>query len=165
MNRIASHVSTSVEKTAESAIAPSQGGRSRVSTVGSTAFGSVIPGTATRPIMPSSTGTNAKSTSTAALSATPTRTARSVAPPHDFWINPGEMMNAGPVSASSVQPDPGPAEYMKLPNQGGADGPVTAWRPPAAFSAAGSATANPAIITISCSVLTHADPSSPPAVK
>ena len=44
MKRIASQVSTSVENTAASAIAPSQGGSSRVSTVGSTAFGSVMSG-------------------------------------------------------------------------------------------------------------------------
>src|SRR5258706_4524437 len=126
MNRIASHVSTSVEKTADSAIAPSQGGRRRVSTVGSTAFGSAIPGTATRAIIPSSTGTNAKPSSTAAFTATPVRTARSVPPPHDFWINPGEMMNAGPVNASSVRPDPRPVDIVKQPDQDVDEGPVTA---------------------------------------
>ena len=60
MKRIASQVSTSVENTAASAIAPSHGGSACVSTVGSTAFGSVMSGIATLAIIPNRTGTKAK---------------------------------------------------------------------------------------------------------
>ena len=80
-------------------------------------------------------------------------------------MRPGEMTNAGPVNASSVQPDPGPDEYVMSVNVAASDDDVKAARPPAPATANGTATVNPTSMTISCSVFTHAVPSSPPAVK
>src|SRR5690349_20888930 len=110
MNRIPSHVSTAVENTAASSSAPSHAGSSWMNSAGSTLLASAMPGSAARALMPSNTGRNANAMSTSALSAMPTVSARSLAAPYDFWISPGEMTNAGPVSARIVQPDPGPDE-------------------------------------------------------
>src|SRR4051812_26364637 len=122
MNRIASQVSTSVENTAERARAPNHGGNPRVRIVGSTAFGSVMPGIVARATIPIRTGMNANSRSATAFKRVPVRTAAALAPPYAFWINPGEMMNAGPRSRRSVHPDPGPEEYVKSPNHDGSFG-------------------------------------------
>src|SRR5262245_32343639 len=165
MKRIASHVSTSVENTAASARAPSQGGSSSVSTVGNTRSGAFVWGSATRPTIPSRTGRNANSISATPLSATPVRRARALSAPYDFWMSPGEITNAGPVSASSVHPEPGPDEYERSTNVEGSVDDRNADGPPTPATANGTATAKPTSMTINCSVLTQAVPSSPPAVK
>ena len=124
-----------------------------------------MPGMATRAIIPITTGTNANNMRTPALSAMPVRSARSLLAPQDFWMIPGEMMNAGASSTSSAQPEPGPAEYVRSTNDAGTAGPLNAPIPPTRWSAMGSARANPAIITASWRMLTRAEPIRPPAVK
>jgi len=84
MNRIASHVSTSVEKTAESASAPNHGGNPCVRIVGNTAFGSVMPGIVARATTPIRTGMNANRRSATAFSSVPVRTAAALFPPYAF---------------------------------------------------------------------------------
>ena len=73
-------------------------------------------------------------------------------------------MNAGPVSASSVQPEPGPAEYIGSIRYAGASTSRLP-SPPTDSSAAGTASPSPTTMTASCAVLIHAEPSSPPDVK
>ena len=127
---MASQVSTSVENTAASASAPSHAGSSCSSTIGSAMSRFSMPGTATRAAMPSSTGANANNIRTAAFSAMPVRSAGSLRAPHDFWISPGEMMKAGARRMNSVHPEPGPAEYVRSPNEAGRAGPWNAATPP-----------------------------------
>ncbi len=84
MNRMASQVSTSVENTAASASAPSQTGNWVARKVGSTRFGSVMPGVVDLAAMPNSTGRNANSSNTTAFIPTPSLTARSDDAPYAF---------------------------------------------------------------------------------
>src|SRR5262245_42593033 len=73
-------------------------------------------------------------------------------------MRPGEITNAGPVSASSVHPEPGPVEYVRSTNVDGSDDERNADGPPTPATANGTATPKPTSMTINCSVLTHAVP-------
>ena len=73
-------------------------------------------------------------------------------------------MNAGPRSARYITPDPPPChgfQYDASPART-AD---TALQPPTPCSASGTAIAKPVSFTASCTMFTHAEVSSPPAVK
>src|SRR5258706_10363429 len=75
-------------------------------------------------------------------------------------------MNPGATRNNKVHPDPGPPECMIEPNVSGSPAlDDSAPSPPAPPMTAGSAIAKPPSITKSCSVLTQADPSNPPAAK
>src|SRR5262245_52377025 len=73
-------------------------------------------------------------------------------------------MKAGASSARYITPEAPPChgfQYEALPGSSA----LIASRPPAACRASGSAIAKPASFTVSCTMFTHAEVSSPPAVK
>src|SRR6266851_9128687 len=73
-------------------------------------------------------------------------------------------MNAGPSSARYIQPDSPPCHGFQYDGSSACTA-ATALHPPIACSASGSAIAKPASFTASCAMFTHAEVSSPPAVK
>src|SRR5262245_53796997 len=110
MNSTASHVSTSVENTADNASAPSQTGSCVIRKVGRTRFSLLMSGSAARAAMPKITGRNANNNRAIAFRPTPILSERSDLAPYAFWIRPGDTMNDGPSSSKQVHPESGPDE-------------------------------------------------------
>src|SRR5207253_2625637 len=95
---------------------------------------------------------------------TPRRTARSSRAPNAFCSRPGEMMNDGVCIARYAMPG-GPARQKDQYAGSPARTCVTPAHPPIADSASGNAMANPPSFTASCTTLTRAEVSRPPAAK
>ena len=73
-------------------------------------------------------------------------------------------MNAGASRARYIQPESPPCHGFQYDTLGTGTR-ATVIHPPTAWSASGSAIAKPASFTASCTMFTHAEVSSPPAVK
>ena len=87
-----------------------------------------------------------------------------VSAPKIFCSRPGDTTNAGASSARYIDPGVRPPEGpVRRDRPRGRASPRC--QPPNRDTASGSAMANPAIFTVSCTTLTHADVSSPPAAK
>ena len=164
MNRIASAELISADSTAARPMSPAQAGTPRVRISGRAVSAFSRPGATVCAIIPRAGGRNAKSMSATPQALTPSRTVRTSRAPNVFCRIPGETMKAGASRIRYIHPESPLLMTSRCPGVARACS-STAESPPAPSSASGTAIRKPHISTTSCTRLTQAELSRPPAMK